>query len=132
MLVPAVAALIKNRPHRNDFVFGRRQGRPFGGWSQAKTALDQRISAMGHKLEHWTIHDLRRSAATHMADLGVLPHVIEAVLNHVSVSKRGVSGVYNRSDYASEKRIALQKWSDHLETLVSGKRSPKVVKLHRA
>ena len=86
---------------------------------------------MGHKLEPWVINDLRRSAATHMADLGVLPHVIEAVLNHVSGSKRGVSGVYNRSDYAAEKRVALQKWSDHLETLVSGKRSSKVVNLHR-
>jgi integrase len=129
-LAPAVQAILHNRPRRNDFVFGRRQGRPFGGWSASKAALDQRISAMGHKLEHWTLHDLRRSAATHMADLGVLPHVIEAVLNHVSGTKRGISGVYNRSDYAEQKRIALERWSEHLEALVSGKRPSKVVKLH--
>jgi integrase len=130
-LAPAVAAIVHNRQRRNDFVFGRRQGRPFGGWSQAKAALDQRISAMGHKIERWVIHDLRRSAATHMADLGVLPHVIEAVLNHVSGAKRGVSGVYNRSDYGVQKKLALEKWADHLEALVSGDRPPKVVNLHR-
>jgi integrase len=130
-LAPAVASIIHNRQRRNDFVFGRRQGRPFGGWSQSKVALDQRIKAMGHKLEPWVIHDLRRSAATHMADLGVLPHVIEAVLNHVSGAKRGVSGIYNRSDYAAQKRIALEKWSEHIETLVSGKRPSKVVNLRR-
>jgi integrase len=85
---------------------------------------------MGHKIEPWVIHDLRRSAATHMADLGVLPHVIEAVINHVSGHKAGVAGVYNRSNYEPLKKIALQKWSDHLEALISGKRSSKVVKLH--
>ena len=42
----------------------------------------------------WTVHDLRRTCATGMADLGVLPHVIEAVLNHVSGHKSGVAGVY--------------------------------------
>jgi integrase len=129
-LVPAVAALIKNRPRRNDFVFGRRQGRPFGGWSQAKAAFDQRINAMGHKFEPWVIHDLRRSAATHLAESGTPPHIVEAILNHVSGHKAGVAGIYNRADYSDAKRIALRKWSDHLEALVSGKRSSKVVKLH--
>ena len=128
-LVPAVVALIHNRPRRNDFVFGRR-GRPFGGWSWSKLALDQRIKAMGHKLEPWVIHDLRRSVVTHMADLGVLPHVIEAIINHVSGHKAGVAGIYNRSNYELPKKLALEKWSDHLEALVSGKRPSKVVKLH--
>jgi integrase len=130
-LARQVRAIFDGRERNGEFVFGRRQGRPFGGWSLSKATLDQRISAMGHKLEPWVIHDLRRSAATHMADLGVLPHVIEAVLNHVSGAKRGVSGVYNRSDYAAQKRTALEKWSEHIETLVSGKRPSKVVKLHR-
>ena len=113
-LARQVRVIFDGRERKGEFVFGRRQGRPFGGWSQAKTAFDQRISEMGHKLEPWVIHDLRRSAATHMADLGVLPHVIEAVLNHVSGTKR----------------IALQRWSNHLEALISGKRPAKVVKLH--
>ena len=49
-----------------------------------------------------------------MADLGVQPHVIEAVLNHVSGHKAGVAGIYNRSTYAPEKRAALELWAGHL------------------
>ena len=58
-------------------------------------------------MSDWTLHDLRRTAATRMADLGVQPHVIEAMLNHVSGHKAGVAGIYNRSTYAAEKRAAL-------------------------
>ena len=62
----------------------------------------------------WTLHDLRRTAATRMADLGVMPHVIEAVLNHISGSKSGVAGTYNRSLYEPEKRRALELWAEHV------------------
>jgi hypothetical protein len=53
-----------------------------------------------------------------MADLGVQPHVIEAVLNHVSGHKAGVAGVYNRSLYGPEKRAALKLWANHVLTIV--------------
>jgi hypothetical protein len=53
---------------------------------------------------------MRRTAATGMADIGVQPHVIEAVLNHVGGHKAGVAGIYNRSTYAAEKRAALDAW----------------------
>ena len=86
------------------------------------------IKAAGHEIEHWTVHDLRRTAATRMAEAGTAPHIVEAVLNHVSGHKAGVAGVYNRASYEPQKRIALQQWSDHLEALVSGKRPSKVVK----
>jgi hypothetical protein len=53
----------------------------------------------------WTVHDLRRTVATRMADLGIAPpHVIEALLNHVSGHKAGVAGIYNRSSYQREVR----------------------------
>jgi hypothetical protein len=52
-----------------------------------------------------------------MAELGVLPHIVEAVLNHVSGHKGGVSGVYNRAKYEGEMRRALQLWADHLTKL---------------
>jgi hypothetical protein len=55
-----------------------------------------------------------------MGDLGVLPHVVEAVLNHISGHKRGVAGTYNRSVYAKEKRAALDTWASHLQTLIAG------------
>jgi integrase len=129
---PTVQELLEGRQRTDDFVFGRREGRPFRGWGVCKAALDQRISAAGAKLEHWTHHDLRRTMATRMAESGTAPHIIEAILNHVSGHKAGVHGIYNRASYEPQKRIALEKWSEHLEALVGGKHPAKVVNLHRA
>jgi hypothetical protein len=58
-----------------------------------------------------------------MADLGVQPHVIEAVLNHVSGHKNGIAGIYNRAVYAAEKAQALALWSTHVTALVEGRTS---------
>ena len=64
----------------------------------------------GRPIESWRPHDLRRTCDTVMADrLGVLPHVIEAVLNHVSGHKAGVAGIYNRAEYMVQKRDALER-----------------------
>ena len=52
-----------------------------------------------------------------MAELGVLPHVVEAVLNHLSGHKAGVAGFYNRAAYTNEKRVALNCWAEHLARL---------------
>jgi integrase len=93
----------------------------YATWSTDKTLLDQRSGVTG-----WVVHDLRRTVATGMADIGVQPHVIEAVLNHQSGAKRGVAGIYNRSVYANEKRQALDRWAEHLAAIVEG-RSGKVV-----
>ena len=75
----------------------------------------------GFKLAPWVIHDLRRSVATHMGELGVMPHIIEAVLNHVSGFRRGVAGVYNRSKLEPQKRAALELWAEHLMAHVEGR-----------
>jgi integrase len=91
-------------------VFGEGEG-GFNGWAKSKRAFD---AATGLN-ESWTLHDLRRTAATRMADLGVQPHIIEAVLNHVSGHKAGVAGIYNRSTYAAEKRAALDLLASHLK-----------------
>ena len=68
--------------------------------------------------DDWTVHDLRRTAATGMAEIGIAPHVIEAVLNHVSGHKGGVAGIYNRASYAAEKAVALARWDEHVTGLV--------------
>ena len=98
-----------------ELVFGGGAG-PFQGWSNAKVALDKRLQAAGMAAP-WRLHDLRRTVATRMADLGVQPHVVEAVLNHASGHKAGVAGVYNRSSYAAEKSAALTLWAIHVAAL---------------
>jgi integrase len=71
------------------------------------------------KLKPWRIHDLRRTAATGLQRLGVRLEVTEAVLNHVSGSRAGVVGIYQRHDWADEKREALDLWGSHLWAVVS-------------
>jgi integrase len=123
-------AIIDAQPRRRDreHVFGRGTG-GFSGWSRCKARLDARVAEMmGHPLPGWTLHDIRRSCATHMAELGAAPHIIEAILNHVSGHKHGIHGVYNRSTYEREKRVALQMWTNHVLALLE-KRESEVVTL---
>jgi integrase len=95
------------------YVFGRDDNGGFKGWTVPRRRLAARCA-----LPHWTLHDLRRSVATGMADIGIQPHIIEAVLNHVSGHKGGVAGVYNRSSYAKEKAEALARWDEHVRGVV--------------
>jgi integrase len=93
-----------------EWVFGRN----FTSWSIYKARLDTKLNGMAP----WCLHDIRRSATTMMAErLQVLPHILEAILNHVSGHKSGVAGIYNRARYEGEMRAALQSWADHLDTL---------------
>jgi hypothetical protein len=79
-----------------------------------------------------TQHDFRRSVLTTMHErLNLPPHIVEAVLGHVSGHKAGVGGVYNKAQYDEQKRIALEKWAGHVEALVSGERPTAVVKKFR-
>ncbi|QYX55515.1 integrase arm-type DNA-binding domain-containing protein [Roseovarius sp. SCSIO 43702] len=72
------------------------------------------------EIPHWTFHDLRRTAATGMARLGIPVRVTEAVLNHVSGTAGGIVSVYQRHDYADEKRDALDAWARLVGDLVEG------------
>jgi integrase len=129
-IVPAVRAILENCQRRSDeFVFGRKSGRPFRGWGVCKAALDQRIQDNGAKVAHWTHHDLRRTVATWLAESGTAPHIVEAILNHVGGHKSGVAGIYNRAHYGPEKRIALTRWTDHVMSVVAGKQPDKIVAL---
>jgi integrase len=127
---PAKTTLAKFPRKDRACVFGR-DDTGFKGWSKAKEKIDGRIAGAGKRLAHWTPHDLRRTVATRMADLGVQPHIIEAVLNHVSGHKGGVAGIYNRATYDKEKREALNLWAEHMLATVEG-RAPTVVPLKRA
>jgi integrase len=121
-LSPPAVAILRGIPRRDDrdLVFGSSNG-PFQGWSNAKAALDARMTAAlsgkkgdASKLKPWRLHDIRRTVATRLGDLGVLPHVVEAILNHISGHRAGVAGIYNRAIYAAEKREALDKWAESI------------------
>ncbi len=128
-----ILASVPRRAGR-DLLFGESE-RGFSGWSKAKLALDKRIAADREgsglpALAPWRLHDLRRTFATRGGDLGLFPHVIEAVLNHVSGSRAGVAGIYNRSLYAPEKRDGMVRWSEHLRAVVTDRPS-RVIQMRR-
>ncbi|WP_313444467.1 tyrosine-type recombinase/integrase [Brevundimonas sp.] len=112
--VPAWA-LVEALPNWNggDCLFSTTGGkRPVSGFSKAKLRLDELIAKQGAKeelppMEPWTVHDIRRSVATHMARTGTPQEHIERVLGHVV---QGVAGTYNRYSYLDEKRAALEGW----------------------
>jgi integrase len=89
---------------------------PVSGWSRAKAQIDKAIGP----IPPWVLHDLRRTAASGMAKIGIAPHVVEAALNHKSGSIKGVAAVYNRYNYATEKRAALDAWARRLDAIVMG------------
>lgn len=106
---------------------------PVSGFTRAKGRLDRLMAEIaGAEIEPFTVHDLRRTAATGMAGLGFPPHIVEAVLNHRSGTRRGVAGVYNRFDYAHEKRQALEAWARHVLTLAGEREADNVVELAEA
>lgn len=105
-------------------LFTRTGKTAFSGFSKAKARLDALLAEDaegGVELEPWRVHDLRRTVATGLQRLGVRFEVTEAVLNHVSGAKAGVAGVYQRHNWSSEKRVALNKWARHLSGLLEGK-----------
>jgi integrase len=119
-LAPRAVEILRTVERRDSraLVFGSRAG-PFSGWSKAKSSLDVRVlAALGCAPVPWRLHDIRRTVATRLADISVLPHVIEAVLNHISGDKAGVAGVYNRAAYVSEKCAALDLWAAHVTALI--------------
>jgi integrase len=107
------------RTHR-DHLFGDRASDGFMSWHRGKQDLDRRLTG---PVKPWRLHDIRRTVATGMADIGIEPHVIEAALNHYSGHRRGVAGVYNRSNYERAVKQALARWSEHVLALVEGRES---------
>jgi integrase len=99
------------------YVFSTTGRSPVSGWSKTKERLD---SAIG-PTPPWVVHDLRRTAATGMAEIGIAPHIVEAALNHISGAKSGVAGTYNHAQYLPEKTAALKRWAAHIDGLVSSK-----------
>lgn len=109
------------------FIFTTTGSTPVSGFYKARAALAEAMEQAAAKdrgepveIPRWTFHDLRRTAATGMARLGIAVRVTEAVLNHVSGTGGGIVAVYQRHDYADEKRAALDAWARYVTQLVEG------------
>lgn len=122
---PAIA-IIEALPHTGELVFSATGATPVSGYSRAKARLDQQMTAQlcqdsgdtEAEIESWILHDLRRSAATGMAEIGIAPHVIDKILNHTAGTIRGVAAIYNRHAYLDERKAALEAWGRRVSALV--------------
>ena len=105
------------------FVFSLGGDEPLESYSRAKRKLDGLLT----DVSAFTWHDLRRTLATNLQRLKVSLPVAEAILNHKSGSISGIAAVYQRHDYADEKRQALERWADRVEALVEGRSDTNVI-----
>ncbi len=112
-LAPLAMSELENLPELGDFIFTSTGKAPIGQFAKAKRTLDEYIAAKGGPLKSWRLHDIRRSAATHMVRLGVSETVVSRVLNHAA---QGITArVYALHSYAPEKRNALEKWAAEVD-----------------
>jgi integrase len=126
-LSDAALTLLPQPPEEGKGMLFSKTSGGFTGWSKGKLDLDAHLPEM----PPWTVHDIRRSVVTGMNEIGVLPHIVEAVVNHVSGSRGGIAGTYNHAEYIDEKRRALQQWGEHIMALVE-RRDSKVVPMRAA
>jgi integrase len=140
-LAEQAVAMLECLMRRSPLVFpaqfsrdGHSDPRPLSGFGRGKERLDKAMLAELRKADpeaallDWRLHDLRRTAASGMARLGIGVHVVEKLLNHVSGTFAGVVGVYQRHDFMAEKRAAAQAWANYLDSLTA-ERPGNVVRL---
>jgi integrase len=127
-LAPAAREIIAATPRIADcpFIFTTNGKTAASGFSKAKTRLDR---LMGPVVEPWRTHDLRRTVASGLQRLDVKLEVTERVLGHVGGSFAGIVGVYQRHEYAAERREALERWAAHVAGLVAGRPTNVVVSI---
>ena len=130
----ALALLGKQAATGGEFVFSTTGTTPPSGWSKAKRALDSRMKErLGTRFKPWRLHDLRRTCATGMENLGVPTHVVETALNHVSGAKAGIVGVYQRAEHREAVKAAFEKWAQRVMEIVGDEGGPSnVVPIWRA
>lgn len=112
---PIAASILNDLPTAGWCFPGRGSEESFNGWSKCKEAFDRRCP-----IAHWTLHDLRRTFATNLAELGIPPHVTERYLNHVSGTVSGITAIYNRYAYMPEMKLAAESWEERLTFIVGG------------
>jgi integrase len=120
-------AILKDVPKiasKAGYVFTTNGRAPVSGFARAKARLDAALTA---DMEPWVIHDLRRTFASGAARLGIAINVVEKCLNHSSGTFSGIVSVYQKHDFADEKRIAMQTWARHVAAVVAGTTAANIV-----
>ena len=116
-LSPQAVAILEALPRlAGPYLLSATGERPWCDFPRSKRSLDKRLPGMSP----WVLHDLRRSCATGLQRLGARLETIEAVLGHVSGSRRGIVGTYQRHAFETEARAALEAWGRHVEALLRG------------
>jgi integrase len=140
-LSDAAVAVLESLPRIEDgegLIFTTTVETRVSGFSRAKRRLDDamlkakredRSARKDEAIPGWTLHDLRRTAATGMARLNFPPHVVEKVLNHASGTIKGVAAIYNRFAYLEERRAALETWGRHVSDQIAPDHSTNVIAL---
>jgi integrase len=116
----AVLEILTDAPRftQSDYIWTTTGGsKPINGFSKMKSRIDKEMLKRRTEIPEWTLHDLRRTAATSMAKAGVPPHVLAAILNHTPGSTQGVTHIYNRFRYTEERRQALADWAQYIFSL---------------
>jgi integrase len=86
---------------------------------------------LGTRFKEWRVHDLRRTCATGMEDLGIPTHIVETALNHVSGAKAGIVGVYQRAEHKEAVRAAFEAWAKRVIDIVGGGVPSNVIPLRK-
>lgn len=106
---------LKNLSGKSEFVFPSSRGmtdRPI-----SKSTLNQAVRALNMDVQHFVLHDFRRTASTHLHELGHPSDAIERALAHKIA---GIKGVYNRAEYTEQRRLILQAWADFVDAQITG------------
>lgn len=131
LALSAIAEALKHAPkgktEKVTYVLSTTGDVPIGGFSKAKTALDTKMAelngiALGldepKEVDDWRVHDFRRTITSHLAELGTPTDVADRILNHVTGTREGVKGVYQRYEFLPQRKTALEEWGDHIAALV--------------
>ena len=113
-LSKASMGLLMRADKHSPFVFSVLGAGPFNEFSRAKRQLDQLSGVTG-----WRLHDLRRTCVSGMARLGIAPHIADKILNHQSGTISGVAAVYQRHEFLTQRREALEWWGAHVADILA-------------
>ncbi|TAL04926.1 MAG: site-specific integrase [Rhodospirillaceae bacterium] len=116
-VLKSLPSVKKGKIPKHGLLFSTTGETPFSGVSKAKATLDENAG-----FDNWRLHDLRRTAATAMSEMGYSVQVVERVLNHRGMSRSGIVGIYQRSELLAERKAAIEAWGSSVAAIISNKK----------